>query len=272
MSEPLSPADLSMLAELIKGHHIALAVQWFGAAAVDPESLKAVVDAGLLTPEQLEESSWGTLGQAYALGAGKAQGQVAGPAKTLTPWQEKQAAAARQHGAAMVVGLGNKLAGDLVTLTLSSDNQQAQKYKQAIAEGVAQGIEAGKTWSQTRSALGEALDGDHTRDLGRIAATEVQRAVNAGYADQLVEDFGGEALAAVIPSPDACPQCRKHYLEDGKPRIFKLSELPPSTANFKKKQGEWVPTIPPLHPWCGCQLVHVEPGWGFDDNWTLLPG
>lgn len=261
----LSPADLQMLAELIKGHHIALAVQWFGADAVAPEALAAVLKAGLITKDEITQ--WGELGAGYDHGAG----QAAVKGQALTPWQQKMKAAALQHGAALVVGLGNHLADDLTTLVISNDNQQAQKYKKVIAESVAAGIEAGLGWKQIRTSLGTALDEDHTRDLARIAATELQRAVNQGYHDQLVEDFGGEALAAVIPAPDACGTCRDFYLEDGKPRIFKLAELPPSTVNFKKKKPEWVACVPPSHPWCHCQLVHVEPGWKFGDNWTLLP-
>ena len=76
---------------------------------------------------------------------------------------------------------------------------------------------------------------------------------------------------AIIPQADACPRCLGWYLEDGRPRIWRLGDLPPPSVNFKKKKAELVPCVPPAHPWCHCQLVYVEPGWTFGADWTLLP-
>lgn len=198
---------------------------------------------------------------------------VGTPDDEIPTWQRAYAAAARRHGAQMVVGLGNKTADAVAGAVMEVDAEQAKKYREAIAESVAEGIEAAKGWKELRGDIGaKALDGDWTRDLDRIAATELQAAVNTGYADTLTAEVGTDALVAVVPDPDACPVCLGDYLEDGRPRIFKLTDLPPSSVNFKRKVAEQVACIPPRHPWCACQLVYVEPGWAFTEDWTMLPG
>lgn len=274
----LSPSSLALVAQLLKGHHIALAVQWFGPNSVSAAALESIVDAGLMTPEEVAAVGDGELAEAYLFGHKLAADPSASVAEDLdlsfddlNPWHQRMAASARQHGAAMVMGLGNKYANDLTLQVISSDNAQAQAYRKAIADATATAVEQRETWSQLRTRLGEILDEDWTRDLGRIAATEIQRAVNAGYADAVADDAGNAALVAVIPQPDACKNCLRFYLENGRPRIFRLADLPDSSVNRKKKKAEQVPCRPPAHPWCHCQLVYVEPGWAFDENWNLMP-
>lgn len=285
MPPHLSPSDLALLAQLIREHHYALAVQLFGADALSPEQVQAAIDAGALTPDQMAAAGdRGTLGRSYVFGSALFRAPEAArdssafeaevPALTerLSPWERRMAQVARQRGASMIVGLGNTVADDLTTLVIDSDNHQARRLRQVIAEKTADAIEEAKSWTQLRGELGEALGEDWARDVGRIAATEMQIAVNAGYADAIEADVGHNALVAVIPQPDACPTCLRWYLEpDGKPRIYALASLPPPTVNFKVKTAEKVPTRPPAHPWCHCQLVYVEPGWYFDDDWTLVP-
>ena len=256
-------AQMQSLAALIKGHHVALAIELFGVDAVSPESLAAVVAAGLLTQAQVAASAKSIAAQAFQHGAD----QVA--KKPLSPWQQAYSQAVRQLGAQLVMGLGNRVAEDFTTQAVSSTNSDAIERRRIIAETVGYGIERELSTTQIRGLLGSALGDDWSRDVGRIAATEVQRAVNAGYASSVERDLGGDADVAVIPNQDACPACRKAYLEGGRPKIFKLSALPPPEVNFGVKSADRVTTRPPLHPWCHCQLVYVPPGAGFDEDWNL---
>lgn len=252
-------AQLQSLAALIKSHHIALAVELFGADAISPQSLQQAVEAGLLTQAQIESSALSVAAQAFQLGANKLN------KKALPPWQQAYAQAARQLGAQLVMGLGNRVAEDFTTQAISSTNADALERRRLIAETVAYGIERDMGVTQVRGLLGSALGDDWARDIGRIAATEIQRAVNTGYATSVQRDIGDDANVAVIPNADACSACVKAYLKDGKPRIFKLSDLPPPEVNFGVKSSERVTTRPPLHPWCHCQLVYVPPGETFED-------
>lgn len=256
-------AQLQTLAALIKSHHVALAIELFGADAVSPQSLAAVVEAGLLTHAQVQASAKSIAAQAFQHGADKLN------KKPMPPWQQAYSQAARQLGAQLVMGLGNRVAEDFTTQAISSSNADAIERRRLIAETVAYGIDRELSTSQVRGLLGSALGDDWSRDIGRIAATEIQRAVNAGYASSVERDIGRDADVAVIPNPDACPACRRAYLSAGKPTTFKLGDLPPPEVNFGVKSSERVVTRPPLHPWCHCQLVYVPPGASFDEELNL---
>ncbi len=274
-----TPSILDELAEIVRLQHVALAMELFGPDAVaeqDRAALAAAVEAGYVeAPEGMGEligawhfGSWLARSPVTASSAARLEG-----APELSEWEQRMAAASRKHGAALVVGLGNRASQGLITETIAVDTAQALRHQRAIAEAVAVSIESGDTWKQAKGAIGEALGDDWARDLGRIAATETQRAVNEGYAAALEWEGGSDALVAVIPQPTACKRCLGFYLDSasGRPRIYKLADLPASSVNFKVKAADQVPCIPPAHPWCHCQLVHVEAGWGFDDGWNLVP-
>lgn len=281
----LSPDDLANLQRLIQGHYLALAIELYGADALPAAALEQAQREGLLTPAQVAAAgARGVAGDAYVLGyhthatpalvrepPAEFLARVDGLYDELSDWEKRMARAARQRGAQLVVGLGNTVATDFTTTAISSDNDLAQRYRRIIAEETASAIEARETWKRLRGTLGEKLGEDWTRNLHRIAATEIQGAVNAGIADAIEEQEGHKAQVAVIPNDGACPVCRKMYLTGGKPRIFTLGDLAPYGANFKKPQAQWVATVPPLHPWCACALVYVAEGWTFDETWTLQP-
>lgn len=303
---PLTLAEINIIVQLIRDGHTRLAVSLFGADAVDKEAIRGAVKRGVLTAADLRRAGiTGTIGGGYNLGAAMVSKPAAAdatpppevkpgqtrtdgggakqppgdppepdigtPDDDLPKWQRAYAAAARRHGAQMVVGLGNKTADGVAGDVIEVDAEQERKYRAAIAESVAAGIEAAKTWKQVRGDIGGALDGDWTRDLDRIAATETQAAVNQGYMDTVQADHGDAVLVAVVPDPNACPVCLRDYLKDGRPRIFNAADLPPSSVNFGQKVANQVACIPPRHPWCACQLVYVEVGWGFDADWEMVP-
>lgn len=303
---PLTLTEINLIAQLIRDGHVRLAVSLFGAESVSGEAIEGAIKRGVLKAADLKRAGIrGAIGGGYDLGSAMvtrpqvATGEPAGdnpaasvagaindppppapPPKTAPPappppevprWQRAYAEAARRHGAQMVVGLGNRTADKVAGAAMEVDEAQERKYRAAIAESTAKGIEAAQGWRSTRADIGSALDGDWTRDLDRIAVTETQAAVNQGYMDVVREDYGADVQVAVIPDPGACPVCLQSYLADGRPRVFKADALPPSSINFKRKVAEQVACIPPRHPWCACQLVYVEPGWGFDASWELVP-
>lgn len=304
--KPLTLAEISIIAQLIRDGHVRLAVSLFGADAVSKEAIDGAIKRGVLKQADLKRAGiTGIVGGGYNLGVkmvstpaaaaeppppevkpGQTRTEGGGakqppgepsapdigtPDDDLPRWQRAYATAARRHGAQMVVGLGNRVADGVAGNVIEVDQAQERKYREAIAESVAAGIEAAKTWKQVRGDLGGALDGDWTRDLDRIAATETQAAVNQGYMDTVREDYGTDVQVAVIPDAGACPVCLGDYLDNGRPRIYAASALPPSSVNFQRKAAEQVACIPPRHPWCACQLVYVEPGWAFDATWELVP-
>lgn len=283
---PLSPEELAHVRDLIRQGFAALAVRLYGADSIPKDLLDEAIKAGKITQAEIDEMRpRGVAGDAYLLGyethANPAQTARERPEEFnaraddihagLSDWERRMARQARMKGAQYVVGLGNKVADDFTTTLISSDNEQAREARRVIAEETATAIEAGESWRRLRGTLGETLGEDWARDLHRIAATEIMAAVNAGIADAIEEQEGHTAQIAVIPHQGACETCRDFYLEGGKPRIFRLGDLPPHGANFKKPKAQWVACQPPSHPWCGCSLTQVPDGWEFDDDWVLRP-
>ena len=286
MARPLNPDELAKVKDLIRQNFVVLAIRLYGVDSIPKDLLDEAVKAGKITQAMLDTfGPRGVAGDAYLLG----YEQHAHPAQTvserpedfaaradqvhegLSDWERRMAQQARMKGAQFVVGLGNEVADDFTTTLISSDNEQAREARRVIAEDTASAIEARESWQRLRGTLGENLGEDWARDLHRIAATEIQAAVNAGIADAIEEQEGHEAFVAVIPNPDACEVCLRFYVRAGKPRIFKLGDLPPHGVNFKKPKAQWVACLPPSHPWCHCQLVSVPDGWAFDEDWVLRP-
>lgn len=127
-----------------------------------------------------------------------------------------------------------------------------------------------RTRAQMESILRKAT-GDSKTDWNRIVRSEIVNNMNQGFADAILEgkspysDKGGETLVFKRPAPNACPHCKKHYLErDGKtPRLFKLSELMANGTNYGKKTAEWRPTLGVLHPHCYDDQTEVLTDSGF---------
>jgi len=295
----LTPDEVQSLASLIRDGHLRLAVMLFGVESIAPAELRRLRDAGLLADADVQRAGrYGTIGGAYNTGAAMAAnpetadratppeppradapppppgdetpgGMV--PDDRLPDWQQRYAETARRHGAQMVVGLGNRTADRVAGEAFEVDLEQEAELRRRTAETIAEGIEAGASAGTIQSKLGDALGDDWTRDLGRIVMTETQAAVNAGYRHAVLDEVGDGAQVAVIPDAGACALCRRVYLDGGKPRIFDAAKLPPSSVNYGVKAAEKVAAVPPMHPWCACQLVYVEPGWQFNEDWQLLP-
>ena len=285
MARPLTPDELERVRWLIRQNMVVLAVQLYGADSIPKELLDEAIKAGKITQAAVDAVGRGLAGDAYLLGYEQHKNPVQTAQETpedfaaradtvhagLSDWERRMARQARVKGAQFVVGLGNDVADDFTTLLISSDNEAARTARRVIAEETATAIEARESWRRLRGTLGESLGEDWARNLSRIAATEIQAAVNAGIADAIEEESGHMAQVAAIPTPDACPVCRRFYLDGSKPRIYRLGDLPHHGVNFRKPQAQWVPCLPPSHPWCGCTIIEVPEGWEFDDAWELRP-
>jgi len=189
-------------------------------------------------------------------------------ARTLRQVAAEQA---RTRGAQRVVGLGNTVGDDLVTVAIDSENERAQELRRRIAQSVGEGIAQGESRNEIRRRVVAALEGDYARDIDRIVDTETHTAMQQAYADRTLERYGKDVLVAVVPSPSACAACLRLYTEGGTPRIFRLAELPPSAVNFRRKAADRVACLPPLHPWCGCHVIRVPAGWTIDKAGIVMP-
>lgn len=83
----------------------------------------------------------------------------------------------------------------------------------------------------------------------------------------------GETLVFKRPTPRACKQCVKHYLEeDGVvPKVFKLSEILANGDNYKKKMVDWKPVWGTMHPNCHCTRHIIPNDMMFDKEGDMIP-
>lgn len=291
-----TPQQLAEIAQIIRDHHTAVTIRIGVDPHVDPAEVQRLIDQNILPPEALDiiTDSYeygrlvGAIRQFDDLATAKNftyeqfRDRVKKRPIPLTN-QEKAAIEWSKHSTAIhVKGLGNRIADDGSTVLINADAELRRKYVGEIRTAVQGNIERRETWSQLASDLGHQTK-DWSRDFMRIAATEKQMAMQEGMSHSLMEREGDPKaiLVAKIPKPDACEACVALHLKAGHgsaPKTFMLSELQDNGTNVKKKRPQWQATVGPVHPWCACELVHVPPGWKFEDepaddekDWEQVP-
>lgn len=278
----LTDAQLHEIRDIIRAHHSAFIANSLGVGSVDPDTLQHLQDAGLVDPnaDNLAEEAY-LYGQLLALKDDPiVQGMTYEQFKAyvrqvgipLSPIERRAAEWASHSAAQYIVGLGNRV--DIATgnLLIEADARLRDQLRSTIRTETAEAISRRETAKQLKSRLGWAT-GDWTRDLDRIAVTEIQYAMNRGAADSYSEKHGPDVSVYRLPAPDACPHClRLHLGSDGQPRIFKLSQLEANGTNVGKKARDWQPVIGPVHPHCSCSIHRLPAGWGFNEAGELVPG
>lgn len=286
----LTPEQLNEISQIIADRHTAFIVNTVGPEAVAPQVLERLKALGLVDIKIDSIRDAYLYGQAVS--AAEAPGVqnmsydqfkswVAKNPIPLTAVENDAIAYARQHAAQFCHGLGNRVNTDTGAVAIEADAQLRQQMREKIMTATEESIAKRKTLKQLKSDLGWATR-DWTRDWERIANTETQFAMQRGQADEITDEYGPEAEVVVLIQPDRCKKCESLYTEGGMPLIFKLSDLEGNGTNYKKKQAEWLPVIPPAHPHCQCQLQRIPPGFGFrrikskkegePDSFQMIPG
>lgn len=278
----LTPTLLQRIKTIIEKHHNAFLVNVLGRSVLPPKVVEHLEGEGVL-----EKDDGATTENAYlygrALAALEQPGMEDWSAPGFLAWLKQnpiplsaaeQAAvqAAKMTAAAYVQGLGNVVEKDTNRLLIDADANLRASLKGKIADATAENVARRESVKRLKSDLGLATE-DWARGLDRIAITEKHNAMEQGTVDGIRQKGGDNAEVSIIPAPDACASCKALHLgPDGKPRIFKLSQLAPPGANIKKKPQDWVPSIGAVHPHCGCKVVRVPPGWGYNADGKMVPG
>ena len=148
-------------------------------------------------------------------------------------------------------------------------------YEEAIRDSVKRAVIERKGVQSIVSDIGHKMN-DWERDLGRIAETELNDAMQYGRAEQIKREDGADTEVYKTVYPGACRHCIRLYTTRGigsKPIIFKLSELVANGTNIGKKVADWVATVGSTHPWCRCQIEKILKGyvWDQDKKSFVLP-
>lgn len=155
----------------------------------------------------------------------------------------------------------------------------AQQQRQHFESTIRQEIETGTSQKKSLRVISNEISkklGDFSRDFDRIVATQSHIATQEGIKAFIERNYGDDAKVYMDVFGGACKICIKNYLTNGlgsQPKIFKLSDLPPSTTNYDKKQNEWVAVRPPQHPYCRCHMNYLPDGYVWsDEEKQFVPG
>lgn len=157
--------------------------------------------------------------------------------------------------------LTQKITSSVVTMAVQSDLSMWEAVKEVIPAAMENDTPRYKVVQELREKTN-----DWERDWHRVAHTEMWSAKCQGEAEAIMNGESplssdkGETLVYVKPAHNACNKCKQLYLEvDGvTPKVFRLADLIANGTNYGKKQADWKPCVPPLHPNCMC-VINVKP-------------
>lgn len=118
----------------------------------------------------------------------------------------------------------------------------------------------GLTKSQMKRQLRE-ITKDNKQDWDMVIRTELMNKSQKAFAEEILQGKsiyskqGEETKVFKRPNPNACPHCKRLYLEkDGRPKVFKLKDLLENGSNVGRKVADWKPVVGVTHPHCQCVL------------------
>ena len=266
--------------DLVRLHHNAYIVNTMGRGALSEGEVKELVEKGLLSedPEETIQESYvfgqllGAKPETRNMSYSDFQNYVQKNPIPLNAIERGAVQMAQLRAAQYCKGLGNRISTDMTQVFIEADSQLRARMEDDIKTATAHNIAAREAIDKLRSDIGWATR-DWARDLRRIAITEKTYAMQRGQADALRGDYGPDVLVSRIPRPDACDKCKElHIGKNGLPYVFKLSELEDNGSNVGVPRADWKPVVGAIHPHCQCPMNRVPPGWGYDEEWDLIPG
>lgn len=153
--------------------------------------------------------------------------------------------------------LGYKV-GTFITESMKDEAfARRQFYEEVINSEIKRAVVERDTASSVMREIGRRT-GDWTRDLGRIAETEMQNAFEWGKMDSYLEDTNPNLKVFYKQVyPGACKHCIRLYTTAGigsEPRMFSYNELLANGTNIGRKTDDWKATLGTVHPFCRCDL------------------
>ncbi len=268
----LGPRQLEALRQLIVDRHQAFVANFINPAILSAQTRERLERLGLLDPKAE------TVKDAYFLGT--LASHAPEPAEKMTYSDLLARVRARpvplsadeRHAVAMaeatagqyITGLATRVSADTVQSVANLSPGAVASYRQKVRQSVSDAISQRKTVSQLKSDLGHAT-GDWTRNLERVANTELSQALSTGTAYAAVERAKGNPVRACKTSArNCCKYCAKLWINEatGKPLIYNLADLEANGTNVGRKASEYLPTVGPSHPSCVLPGTMVETASG----------
>lgn len=199
--------------------------------------------------------------------------------RSLSASERLAIANARQQAATHIRGLESDLSEGVFTGIQVAEGKALNKatVQGVIQDEVALAVLYQKSYMDLAASMTKRLGTVLNPRWIKISRTELHRAKVAGSVQAILNKVGPfanlngiDTKVSIVPNPDTCPDCARHYLDaKGNPKVYSLRELISAGTNadgsvsHSKKNGvhtHWKPTLPPLHPACACSVVPVPPG------------
>jgi len=277
---------LRELRDVVRLHTNWFAVALLGKDAVSAEELQELVVYGKLPLDEALDLAK----KSYILGRLQATlkssdykklsyEEVADAAELahLTALEEYAVEQAKLHAAEGLKGLSDEVAAGVFNRLKDAVNSTVSEssVRSIIQDHTAIALTEKQPYQQLASTLAKELKTASGRNWQRVAATEMHRAKQIGTVQAIVNKLGPykhsdgpDSMVRIIPNLDTCEDCSGHYLENGEPRVFRLSEILQAGSNADTgvkhtreggRHAHWKTTLPPLHPGCGCRIEY-SPG------------
>ena len=273
----LTKAQIAKIKKIITEHMEVLMKIVVGDGKPSPELLRKLGLPKEVTDLITDSYKYGKLGVLRGKDLSKmSQSEVEKLLKklTLTKHQQKAVEYLQIKTQQSIDTLHAKVLANVMNAVVQDQLNMYETVKKVVPDAVAEHTERYKVIQQLREQ-----SGDWARDWHRVAHTEMWDAKVMGEANAIIDNEspvskkGSETLVFKRPGPNACAQCKKHYLEsDGiTPKVFRLSDLMANGTNYGKKTADWKPTVGILHPNCLCPLSVMPDGYHFDATGQLEP-
>jgi len=175
---------------------------------------------------------------------------------------------AKQRSYSHIKNLEQRVKQNTSGLIIEEDQSMRDAYEATIKGSIERAVVERNTVNSVVSEIGNKT-GDWGRDLGRIAATEMQTIYEEGRAAGIERKYGKEAEVWKEVYPAACRFCIKFYTTNGigsEPKIFKLNKLRQNGTNIGRKQSDWKPVLSATHPFCRCMIHSKLEGYVWNEE------
>jgi len=188
----------------------------------------------------------------------------------LTEEEEFALQTVKQRAYTDITNLGNRMRTSLSNSALRNNQQQSLLVQKVIQKKTIKAVEL------RLGARGLAADLANTSkdwevDWLRIAYFLTAEAYNQGRAQSIFKNYGADAEVYFDVFIGACKHCKELYLidpedPDSEPIIFKLKDIIANGNNIGRKVKDYLPVVPPVHPYCRCQINHKPKNYDWDDE------
>lgn len=267
----LTPAQLEAVKAIVREHHLAYAVNAVGTDALPPADLRRLQRVGLV-PLHIQRMRLTDLAYLYGRHVGAAQREDPAAREEVgahdldsfvhlvelgkvgtTPVDEHAMEAARQQAGQYIRGIGERLAHDIGVSIMDAQAEARRRYIGTVRSKLEDAIDRKDEWRKLASTLAHETQ-DWGRDMHRLAATEMQSAMEEGTARALSEGRDPKSVrVAKLTAGGACDHCVELYRTDGQgsaPRIFTLHELAANGTNVGRRAKDFRAVVGPTHPFC----------------------